>query len=68
MLLAAAATAAADRTGRSSLSTLSSSSLKACKLNPPMEAVVSERSSSLMICSTRLTILPTASSAIHTEF
>jgi hypothetical protein len=64
VLLAAAATTAADIAGNPiplQLST-SSSSLASNKSKPPIAAVVRERSSSLIICKTRLTTFPTASS------
>lgn len=64
VLLAAAATAAADRVESPSQSSSFSSSLTADKFSPPIAAVVKDRSSSLMMCKTRLTILPTASSAL----
>lgn len=64
VLLAAAATTAADIAGYPiplQLS-ISSSSLASNKSKPATAAEVRERSSSLIICKTRLTTFPTASS------
>jgi hypothetical protein len=61
--LACAARTAADNAGRSSCSLSYSSSLSTVTERPSIPTAVEDISSSFIICKTRLTMFPTASSA-----